>query len=249
MWHVNPNIRPHLANRIGAPTTAELVTFARTTLFSPTLSTLEQALKKGFITNFPGLLATSLRRHPPSWIPMMKGHLDQTRQNQRTTKPRPTTIVPNSDDPCLTETNEFIPPTCSPTKTHQCFAMFMEPTGHIYTDQTGRFISPSSNGNNYLTILYDYDSNCIFTQPFKNRIEKCILDAYKTLHARLCNAGLKPQLQRLDNECSETLKTCMHEQEIDFQLVPPGVHRHNATERAIRSFQNHFIAGLCSVDK
>ena len=33
------------------------------------------------------------------------------------------------------------------------------------------------------------------------------------------------------------------------ELVPPGVHRRNAAERAIRTFQNHFIAGLCSVDK
>ena len=60
---------------------------------------------------------------------------------------------------------------------------------------------------------------------------------------------MKPQLQRLDNECSKSLKTFMHEQEIYYQLVPPGVHRRNAAERAIRTFQNHFIAGLCSVDK
>ena len=36
---------------------------------------------------------------------------------------------------------------------------------------------------------------------------------------------------------------------IDYQLVPPGVHRRNAAERAIRTFKNHFIAGLCSTDK
>jgi hypothetical protein len=41
----------------------------------------------------------------------------------------------------------------------------------------------------------------------------------------------------------------MHEQEVDFQLVPPGMHRQNAAERGIRTFQNHFIAGLCSVNK
>jgi hypothetical protein len=45
------------------------------------------------------------------------------------------------------------------------------------------------------------------------------------------------------------LKAFMQEQAIDFQLVPPGVHRRNAAERAIRTFKNHFIAGLCSVDK
>ena len=35
---------------------------------------------------------------------------------------------------------------------------------------------------------------------------------------------------------------------IDFQLVPPGCHRRNAAERAIRTFKNHFVAGLCSTD-
>jgi hypothetical protein len=33
-----------------------------------------------------------------------------------------------------------------------------------------------------------------------------------------------------------------------FQLVPPGVHRANAAERSIRTFKNHFNAGLCSTD-
>jgi hypothetical protein len=42
----------------------------------------------------------------------------------------------------------------------------------------------------------------------------------------------------------------MHDQDVDFQLAPPGVHRRNAAKRAIRTFKNHFIAGLCiSVDK
>ena len=30
-------------------------------------------------------------------------------------------------------------------------------------------------------------------------------------------------------------------------LPPPGIHRTNAAERAIRTFKNHFIAGLSSV--
>jgi hypothetical protein len=41
----------------------------------------------------------------------------------------------------------------------------------------------------------------------------------------------------------------MHANDVDFQLVPPGIHRRNAAERAIRTFKNHFIAGLCSVNK
>jgi hypothetical protein len=41
----------------------------------------------------------------------------------------------------------------------------------------------------------------------------------------------------------------MHNSDVDYQLVPPGIHRRYAAERAIRTFKNHFIAGLCSVDK
>jgi hypothetical protein len=107
----------------------------------------------------------------------------------------------------------------------------------------------SSQGNNYLLVLYDYDTNFIFATPFKNRTAKCILAAYQTVHQRLCNAGRTPKLQRLDNECSTILKTFLTDNDIDYQLVPPGVHRRKSAEHAIRTFQNHFIAGLCSVDK
>ena len=46
------------------------------TLFSPALSTLEHALMKGFLTNFPSATINS----------MTKEHLNQTRQNHHSTK-------------------------------------------------------------------------------------------------------------------------------------------------------------------
>jgi len=83
----------------------------------------------------------------------------------------------------------------------------------------------------------------------KSRSASEILQAYKISTKILVQAGLKPQLQRLDNECSEALKEYMRDEHVDFQLAPPGVHRRNAAERAIRTFKNHFIAALCSTDK
>ena len=41
----------------------------------------------------------------------------------------------------------------------------------------------------------------------------------------------------------------MFDENVDFQLVPPGMHRSNSAERAIQTFKDHFIAGLSSVDK
>ena len=38
----------------------------------------------------------------------------------------------------------------------------------------------------------------------------------------------------------------MLQEDIEFQLTPAGLHRRNLAERAIQTFKNHFIAGLCS---
>jgi hypothetical protein len=35
---------------------------------------------------------------------------------------------------------------------------------------------------------------------------------------------------------------------VEYQLVPPHCHRHNAAECAIQTFKEHFVAGLSSVD-
>jgi len=232
---------------VGSATPAELVAFAHATLFSPALSTLETALTKGYLTNFPGLTRTTLKKHPPRSAPMVKGHLDQKRKNTQSTKPKPPK-EPEKKKASPPDLDTF-PLASTEQRCHNCYVAVMQPTGQIYTDQTGKFIQPSSNGNNYLIILYDYDSNGIFAEPMKTRTAKSILAAYRTLHTRLCRAGLRPRLQRLDNECSAILKEFLTAEDIDFQLAPPSVHRRNAAERAIRTWKNHFIAALCSVDK
>jgi hypothetical protein len=121
--------------------------------------------------------------------------------------------------------------------------------GQIYTDQTGRFPVVSSKGNTYIMILDDYDSNAILAQPIKDRTAPELLKAFQLMEQELVARGLKPKLMKLDNEASKLLKSYLHQQDITFQLVPPYSHRQNSAERAIRSFKDHLIAGLCSTDK
>jgi hypothetical protein len=258
LWHLELPLPDHTAYAAGSAKPADLVALSHATLFSPALSTLEKALNKGYLTNFPGLDADSLRKYPPNSIPMVKGHLDQSRKNQQSTKParmaKVTVSTVTEDDGGLpseastAEDDEFPPGLSDDNDTNNsCFyADIVQPTGQIYTDLTGKFIAPSSNGNNYLFILYDYDSNCILAEPMKNRTAQCILGAYKTLHTKLVKAGLKPKLQRLDNECSKPSRSSSTKTRLRFSL---SLHRRNAAERAIRTFKNHFIAGLCSTDK
>ena len=47
----------------------------------------------------------------------------------------------------------------------------------------------------------------------------------------------------------QILKEYMEEENETFQMVPPHLHRRNATERAIQTFKNHFISGIVSKHK
>jgi hypothetical protein len=72
--------------------------------------------------------------------------------------------------------------------------------------------------------------------------------AFYFLIQSLIIRGLKPHLQRLENEASLALRNYLTKQGINYQLAPPHIHQRNNAEWAIQTFKNHFIAGLCSVD-
>ena len=80
-------------------------------------------------------------------------------------------------------------PTLHEERTHYCFAAVFEPTGKIYSDLTGKFVSPSSTGNNYILIVYDYDSNKIKPVPMKSRSKLEHLKAFKIATPNLSMQG------------------------------------------------------------
>ena len=249
LWHVNIPTKPSPISvppgmlalhdkcneMIGLPKVANMVAFAHdAALFSPTLSTLAKALKSNFLINFPGLTIDMLCHHPPQSKAMMMGHLDQTcKGTWSTTQSQPVTDeLMETDEPTKTdEYQDAFPTSEQPNEqTHVCYTLAMEITGQVYSDQTRCFIAPPNKGNQYLFVLYDYDSNSIHAELMKNKTANSILVTYKIVHKWLCTAGMKSMLQHLDNECSQILKDFMSEQGIDYQLVPPHVHWCNAAE-------------------
>jgi hypothetical protein len=82
----------------------------------------------------------------------------------------------------------------------------------------------------------------------KNRGDKDMIRAFDILIQSLIIRGLKPHFQRLDNEASLALRKYLTKQGIHYQLDPPHINRRKNAERAIQTFKNHFIAGLCSED-
>jgi hypothetical protein len=165
--------------------------------------------------------------------------MDQTRQNIRSTKNK---LIENDNEPNTDPTQEP-----DNKVTHQAFAT-IEETGRVYTDQTGQFPVTSSQGHRYMLVLYHYDTNAILVEPLKSRHGNEILRGYTKLFEHLTRRGFKPTTHWLDNEASNAMKQFNQLHDVDYQLVPPHVHRRNAAERAIRTWKNHFVAGLCSTD-
>ncbi len=207
------------------------IKFLHAACFSPVPSTWLHAISKNHFTTWPAINRSNVAKHMPHSPATVKGHMDQIRQNLRSTKP-----PPNPDG-----TNKTF-------EVYSTVETFSNDTNQTYSDLTGQFPITASSGVRYLLVLYDYDSNYIFVHPLKNRTGSEIIKAHQQLFQRMKQAGSTPKLHRLDNEASKDLKQFLRTHNIDFQLAPPHIHRRNAAERAIRTFKNHFLAGLCSVD-
>ena len=59
---------------------------------------------------------------------------------------------------------------------------------------------------------------------------------------------MQTHLPKLDNENPEGLKQFMHDNNVQYQLVLLNYHRLNLAEKAIGTFKDHFITGMCSLD-
>ena len=117
-----------------------------------------------------------------------------------------------------------------------------------YGDLTGRFPHKLSQGNQYLLVIYDYDSNAILAEPLKTRSAGEITKAWIKIHDKLAKQGTAPSIYIIDNEASLELKTALKKKQLAYQLVSPLVHHQNAAERAIRTYKNHLLTILAGAD-
>ena len=212
-------------------TQRDLIQWLHAAAFSPSISTFLEAVEQNFFVTWPNLTPKVIRRYLKPSVATVKGHLNQQRQRHR--KPL------------------HVTPTPIPTRTHTIYAATLDPTqptGNSFSDLTGRFPIQSNRGANYIFVLYDYDSNAILVRPLRNRSAHEIHRVFTSVHTYLVIRGLRPHLHTLDNEASTILKEFLTAENVEYQLVPPHIHRHNSAERAIQTFKNHFIAGLASTD-
>lgn len=94
-----------------------------------------------------------ISKHLEPKIYTAKGHILQEKQGHWTTS-TDTLPIPDLD----------LYPKQEPLRTHDCFVTIKQVDqldGKSYSDLTGRFPIPSSRGNEYILVAYDYDLNAI----------------------------------------------------------------------------------------
>jgi hypothetical protein len=197
LWRINlkqnnNHIPEPIANNVyKLRNTGALVHYLHKDLFSPTKSAMLQAVKDGHLITWPGLTEDTINKHLKLTPARAMGHMNQQRQNIRSTSK--TIAEPTPADTDLG------------SNTHLVYAVVVD-QGQLYTDLTGKFPVRSSKGNPYVMVCYVYDCNYVKVIPVKSRSASEWVKAYDTIHQELTVKGFKPKLQTLDNEASSALK-------------------------------------------
>jgi hypothetical protein len=220
LWRINlkkdnQQLEQSVANKFyELRNTGALVYYLHRSLFSPTKSALLQAVKNGHLVTWPGLTEEAIHKHLKLTPATAMGHMNQIRQNIRSTSKT------QIEDVSTTGTNLS-------TNPHLVYAVLVD-QGQLYTDLTGKFPVRSSKGNSYVMVCYVYDCNYVKVVPMKSGSASEWVKAYDHIHQELTAKGSKPKLQTLDNEASAALKHFFTANDVEYQLVPPRCHRCNA---------------------
>jgi hypothetical protein len=123
--------------------TGALVHYLHKALFSPMNSAMLQAVKDGHLITWPGLTEEAINKHLKLTPVTAMGHMNQRRQNIRSTSKAPIE-------------KQQTPDTDLGTKTHLVYAVVVD-QGQLYIDLTGKFPVRPSKGKSYVMVCYIYD--------------------------------------------------------------------------------------------
>jgi hypothetical protein len=216
------------------PSTEQAIKWMHAVCGYPVKSTWLKAIKAGNFVGWPLLTEKNVAKCYPETTETVKGHMTQTRKNVRSTKPKPHKFEVCNGAAALRN-----------QKIQDIYITTYDVRMTIFSDQTGKYPTQSCSGNNYIMVMAEIDSNAILVEPMKSRKDQEMIRAYDALVKRLLRAGIQPKKHILDNEISEHMKEHIRDKyKFTLKLVPPGCHRHNAAEVAIRNFKTHFLSIL-----
>ena len=174
------------------PRVEALVRYFHSAADFPVKSTCLDSIKAGNFASWSSLTYQNAAKYYPSSDKTLKCHMAQTRQNVRSTNPKPPTSAKIQAFPAS--------PSDHPAEITNEVHSWETPISNIYSDYIGRFTVRSRSGNRYFIIIFHCDSNTILQAPFKTKPDKHFLEAYNSIWGRLKSLVHTVELQILDNE-------------------------------------------------
>ena len=148
-----------------------------------------------------------------------KGHLDQEQKKLQTTKSIPNLdAFPTSDIPN--------------TKKREQHTVLFKHTA--FCDPTGRFPYYSANGNQYVFVTYNYDSNYIQASTVRSRQAKEFEKVWENYDQPQITLFLTTNSVQICTMLYKNIKYLFKKYLLIYTIE-------NAAERAIRTFKNHFL--------
>jgi hypothetical protein len=223
------NRQEKILNVHNLPSIEETVRYLHAAVGFPTKETMLNAVRKGFLTSWPGLTVQTVNKYFPESVETQKGHTCHQRKGLRSTKtPTRAANVTDEDVQDLEHQMKHFQ-----KKQRDIFVEVWDEKDIIYTDQTGKFPHTSSRGYKYIWYYY-IDGSTILMEPMKSREEKEMIRAHDVLINRLKKQGFTPIKQILDNEISTAYKKAIKAHGLSVERVPKEAHRRNAAEKAIQ---------------
>ncbi len=159
------------------------------------------------------LMECNVQKYYPKATKTAKGHLNQTRKNVRSTKEKSAPLE-----------------TCNTLRLHgknvrNVYTKTYKVRKTMFSNQTGQFPMQLQQGNKYIMVMVEIDSNAILVKPMKSYKDAEMIQAYDALLQQLKWAGIVPKKHILDNKVSKNMKNHIrNRQKFDMELVPPGCH-------------------------
>eukprot|EP00804_Cyclotella_cryptica_P009929 CCRYP_017362-RA/>CCRYP_017362-RA protein AED:0.45 eAED:0.27 QI:0/0/0/0.5/1/1/2/0/554 len=260
--HASPPItNPHTAmNMYTLPSKQQQLKYMHQVFFSPPISILIKAINNNQLQGFPLMKADLVQKNLAPSPATSKGHMKRPHVGIRSTRPpltgptaapvAPPSNVLDNAPPKEHATPHFIPPDITDTTCNVfCFAALADKHhGTMYTDATGALPAVTLEGNQYYFMAYAYDPNYIYATPVRNLRDESIMTAFDNIFQDLKSKGYKPTFNVTDNQATTPIKAYLDTEDCKWQFVETNNHRVNKAERAIQTFKNHFVSGLCSTD-
>jgi len=166
---VHPNKRGKHSNKPTVSTISHQPNKPSNECGYPVKSTWLKAIKAGNYVGWPMLNERNVQKYYLETIETAKGHLNQTRKNVRSTKAKTLPLE-----------------TCDSSQLHgkkvrDVYTETYMVHETMFSHQTGQFLTHSQQGNKYIMVMVEIDSNAILVEPMKSRKDEEMIHAYNAL--------------------------------------------------------------------